>query len=63
MRAKMKEPIEVEQLKKIDEIQKFSNKELRLTKESMGTLLKPSEYCGMITKKSYHNVSGKAGMA
>ena len=63
MRAKMKEPVEVEQLKRIDEIRRFSNKELRLMKESRGTLLKPSEYGGMIRNKSYHNVSGKAGMA
>ena len=31
----MKEPEELEPMKKIDEIRRFSNKELRLTKESM----------------------------
>ena len=47
------ETIEVEPMKKIDEI-RLSNKELRLTNESMGTLEKFSEYCGRIRKKSYH---------
>ena len=32
-------------------------------KESMETLLKPSEYCEPIRKKSYHYVSGIVGMA
>ena len=35
MRVNMKEPEELEPMKKIDEIRRFSNKELRLTKESM----------------------------
>ena len=63
MRVNMKKPVELEPLKKIDEIRRFSNKELRLTKESMETLLKSSEYCGPIRKKSYHFVSGSVGMA
>ena len=54
MRMNMKEPVELEQLKKIDEKQRFSNKELRLTKESMGPLLKSSDYCEPIRKNSYH---------
>ena len=41
----------------------FSNKYLRLTKESLGTLLKFGENCGPIRKKSYHYVSGTVGMA
>ena len=53
MRVNMKEPEELEPMKKIDEIRRFSNKELRLTKESMGALPKSSEYCGPIKKKSY----------
>ena len=48
MRVNLKEPVELEALKKIDEIRRFSNKEHRLRKESMGTLLKPSNYCGPI---------------
>ena len=36
----MKEPVELEPTRKTDEIRRFSNKELRLTKESMGTLPK-----------------------
>ena len=32
MLLKMKEPMELEPMKKIDEIRRFSNKELRLTK-------------------------------
>ena len=32
MRVKMKEPVELEPIKKIDEIMRFSNKELRLSK-------------------------------
>ena len=63
MQLNMKEPVELEPLKKIDEIRRFSNKELRIKKESMGTMLKPSEYCGPIRKKSYHNVSGIVEMA
>ena len=38
MRVNMKEPEELEPMRKIDEIRRFSNKELRLTKESMGAL-------------------------
>ena len=38
MRVYMKEPVEVEPMRKIDEIRNFSNKELRLTKEFMGTI-------------------------
>ena len=52
MRVNMKEPVELEPMRKIDEIRRFSNKELRLTKESMGALPNPSEYCGPIRKKS-----------
>ena len=63
MRENMKEPVELEPLKKIDEMRRFSNKEMRLTKESMGALPKSSEYCGPIRKKSYSYVSGIVGMA
>ena len=48
----MKEPEELEPMRKIDEIRRFSNKELKLTKESMGALPKSNEYCGPIRKKS-----------
>ena len=60
MRVNMKEPEELEPMRKI---RRFSNKELRLTKESMGTLPKSSEYCGPIKKKSYSYVSGIIGIA
>ena len=63
MRVNMKEPEELEPIKKIDEIRRFSNKELRLTKESMGALTKSSEFCGPIKKKSYSYVSGIIGIA
>ena len=63
MRVNMKEPVELEPMKKIDEIRKFSNKELRLTKESMGAMPNSSEYCGPIRKKSYSYVSGIIGVA
>ena len=59
----MKEAVELEPLRKIDENQKISNKELRLTKESMVTLLKSSEYCGPIRENSCHYVSGIIAMA
>ena len=57
----MKEPVELEPMTKVDEIRRFSNKELRITKETMGA--KSSEYCGPIRKKSYSYVSGIVGMA
>ena len=63
MRVNMKEPVEVESMRKIDEIRRFSNKELRLTKESMGALPKSNEYCGPIRKKSYSYKSGVIGIA
>ena len=63
MRVNMKEPEELEPMRKIDEIRRFSNKELRLTIESMGALPKSSEYCGPIKKKSYSYVSGIIGIA
>ena len=63
MRVNMKEPQELEPMRKIDEIRRFSSKELRLTKESMGALPKSSEYCGPIKKKSYSYVSGIIGIA
>ena len=63
MRVNMKEPVELEPMRKIDEIRRFSNKELRLTKESMGALSKSNEYCGPIRKKSYSYVSGVIGIA
>ena len=63
MRVNMKEPVELEPMKKIDEIRRFSNKELRPTEESMGVQPKSSEYCGPIRKKSYSNISGIIGMA
>ena len=61
MQVNMKEPVELEPMKKIDEKRRFSNKELRLTKEFMGALPKSSEYCGPIRKKSYSYVSGIIG--
>ena len=60
MRVNKEEPVELEPLKKIDKIRIFSNKELSLTKESMGTLLKSKENCGPIRKKSYPYVVGMA---
>ena len=63
MRVNMKEPVELELKKKIDEIRRFFNKEMRLTKESMGALPMSSEHCGPIRKKSYSYVSGIVGMA
>ena len=44
MRVNMKEPEELESMRKIDEIRRFSNKDMRLTKESMEALPKCSEY-------------------
>ena len=61
MRMNMKETVEVEPMKKIDEIRRFFNKEMKLTKESMGALPKSSEYRGL--KKSYSYESGIIGMA
>ena len=43
MRVNMKKPVELEPMKKIDEIRRFSNKEMRFTKESEGALPKSSE--------------------
>ena len=59
----MKEPVELEPMKKVDEIRRFSNKELRDTKESMRALLNSSEYCGPLRKKSYSYVSGIVGIS
>ena len=63
MRVNIKEPMELEPMKKIDEIRRFPIKEMRITKESMGALPKSSEYCGPIKKKPYSCVSGILGMA
>ena len=63
MRVNTKEPEELQPMRKIDKIRRFSNKELRLTKESMEALPKSSEYCGPIKKKSYSYVSGIIGIA
>ena len=41
-RVNMKEPVELEPMKKIYEKRRFSNKELRLTRESMGALPRSS---------------------
>ena len=59
----MKEPVELETMKKIGETRRFSNKELRFTNESKGALPNSSEYCGPIRKKLYSYVSGIIGMA
>ena len=59
----MKEPVVLEPMKKIDEIRSFSNKELRLSMESVGALPKSSEYCEPIRKEFYSYVSGIIGMA
>ena len=63
MRVNMKEPEELEPMNKFDKIKRFSNKELRLSKESMGALPKSSEYCGPIRMKSCSYVSGVIGIA
>ena len=60
MRVNLKEPVELEPMKKIDEIRRFSNKELRLTNESMEALPKSS---GLIRKNCYSYVSGIIGIA
>ena len=52
MRVNMKEPVELEPMRKLDEKRRFSIKELRLTKEFMRALPKSSEYFGPIRKKS-----------
>ena len=38
MRVNMKEPVELEPMKKVDEIRRILNKKLRLTKESIGAM-------------------------
>ena len=43
MSVNMKEPEELEPMRKIDKIRIFSNKEMRLTKESMGALPKSND--------------------
>ena len=43
MRVNMEEPVELELMRKIDEIRRFSNKELSLTKKSLGALSKSSK--------------------
>ena len=63
MQLNMKEPVELEPTKNIDEIRRFSNKEMRISKESMGALPNSSEYCGPIRKKSHSYVSGIIEMA
>ena len=63
MRVNIKEPLELEPMKKIDEITRLSNKEMRLTKDAMGALAKSSEHCGPIRKKSYSYVTEIVGMA
>ena len=63
MKVNMKEPVELEPMMKVDEIRRFSNKELRLTKESMGALPKSNEYCGQIRKSSFSYVPGIIGIA
>ena len=63
MRVNMKEPVELEPMRKIDEIRRFSNKELKLTKDYMGALPRSNEYYGLIRKKSYCYVSGVIGIA
>ena len=55
MRVNMKEPVELEPMNKIDEIRRFSNKELRLSKAH--------EYWGPIREKIYSYVSGIIGIA
>ena len=62
MLVNMKEPVELEPMKKIDEIRRFSNKELRLSKEPMGALPKFKEYYRPIRTKSYNYVSGTIGI-
>ena len=62
MRVNMREPVEREPMKRIDEKRRFSNKETGLSKEPMGALPKSSEYCGPIRKKSYSYLSGIIGM-
>ena len=57
----MKDPVELEPSKKIDEMRRLIKKELRLIKKSMVTLPNSSESCGLIRKKSYLSV--KVGMA
>ena len=44
-------------------MRRFSKKELRLTKESIGALPKSSDYVGPIRKKSYSYVSRIVGVA
>ena len=46
----MREPIELEPMRKMVAIRRFYNKELRLTKKSRGKFLKFSEYCGLFRK-------------
>ena len=43
MRVNMQEPVELKPMKNIDEIRRFSNKEMRLSKESMGEVPESSE--------------------
>ena len=54
----MNGPVEMEHLRKIKKIKRDSNKDLRLIKESLRTIVKTSDYCGQIRKSLYNYVSG-----
>ena len=50
MWANIKEPVELEPSKKMEDIRIFSYQELRLAKESIGTVLKSTGYCEPIKR-------------
>ena len=58
MRMNMKEPVELEPMKKIDEIRRFSNKKLRLTKESMGSPVNIADRSGRNRTVTYPGSKG-----
>ena len=54
----LKEPVELEPMTKIDEIRRFSNKELRLTKESMGSPVNIADRSGRNCTVTYPGLKG-----
>ena len=56
MRVNMKEPEELEPMRKIDEIRRFSNKELRLTKDVLSSSRKSQRRIGVNTRKEVHGI-------
>ena len=58
-----KESNDIESYRRLEEVRRYSNKELKVSRESIETVRDSKDYANLAKLKSFQNVSGIPGIA